>query len=173
MQPTHFSRRILLPANNRFIALTLAVALIFNMLPIGRLPGIPDWVALVLVFWCIHQPMKIGMGIAFFLGLLMDVVDGSVMGQHPMAYVLMAFVAGELSKRILWFQLSMQMLHIAVLLLGMQGVMLMVRLAGGGDFPGMLWFLSSLTAVALWHPLTYLLLLPQYQPVERDDTRPI
>ncbi|MDP2752303.1 MAG: rod shape-determining protein MreD [Rhodocyclaceae bacterium] len=173
MQPTHFSRQILLPANHRFIALTLVVALLFNMLPMGRMVGIPDWVALVLVFWCIHQPMKIGMGVAFFLGLFMDVVDGSVMGQHPMAYVLMAFAAGEFSKRILWFRLSMQMLHVVVLLLGMQGVMLMVRMMGGGDFPGVLWFLGSLTAVALWYPLTYLLLLPQYQPVERDDTRPI
>ena len=48
MQPTHSSRRILLPVRNWFIVLTLFLALVLNLVPFGRLPGIPDWVALVL-----------------------------------------------------------------------------------------------------------------------------
>jgi rod shape-determining protein MreD len=51
--------------------------------------------------------------------------------------------------------------------------MVVARLMGGAEFPGLLFFLSSFVAAALWHPLTYLLLLPQYRPVERDDNRPI
>ena len=58
------------------------------------------------------------MGAAFVLGLLMDVADGSVMGQHALAYVLLAFAAGGLSRRILWFPLSQQALHVLPLLLG-------------------------------------------------------
>ena len=75
VQPTHSSNRILLPARNWFIALSIAVALLLNLIPFGRLPVIPDWVALVLTFWCIHQSLKVGMGAAFFLGLAMDVAD--------------------------------------------------------------------------------------------------
>jgi rod shape-determining protein MreD len=173
MQPTNSSRRILLPVKAWFIALTLILAFFLNLVPVGRLPGIPDWVALVLTFWCVHQPLKVSMGVAFVFGLLMDVADASVMGQHALAYVLLAFAAGGLSRRILWFPLLQQALQILPLLLGAQAVMLVARLIGGGEFPGLWWFLASFVATALWYPLTYLLLLPQFQPVERDHTRPI
>lgn len=173
IQPTHSSRRILLPARGWFIWLSLALALFLNLIPFGRLPGVPDWVALVLTFWCIHQPLRIGMGSAFLLGVLMDIVDGSVMGQHALAYVPLAFAAGGLSRRILWFPLGQQALHVLPMLFVAQLVMVVARLMGGAEFPGLLYFLSSFVAAALWHPLTYLLLLPQYRPVERDENRPI
>jgi rod shape-determining protein MreD len=173
MQPTQSSRRILLPVKTWFIVLTLVLALFLNLMPLGRLPALPDWVALTLAFWCIHQPLKVNMGTAFLLGLLMDVADASLMGQHALAYVLLAFAAGGLSRRILWFPLLQQALQVLPLLLGTQVVMLLVRLAAGDEFPGLPWFLGSLVATLLWYPLTYLLLLPQFQPVERDDNRPI
>lgn len=172
-QPTHRSNRILLPAHGWFIWASLLVAVFLNLIPLGRLPGVPDWVALVLTFWCIHQPLKISMGTGFVLGLAMDVADGSVMGQHALAYVLLAFTATGLSRRILWFPLLHQAAHVLPMLLGTQIVMLAARMVGGAEFPGLLWFLSSFLATALWHPLTYLLLLPQYRPVDRDDNRPI
>ena len=109
-------------------------------MPLGRFPVVPDWVALVLTFWCIHQPLKVGMGAAFVLGLVMDVADASVMGQHALAYVLLAFAASGLSRRILWFPLLQQALHVLPLLLGAQLVMLATRLVGGAEFPGVLWF---------------------------------
>lgn len=173
MQPTYSSRRILLPARSWFIFLTLSLSLFANLIPLGRFPIFPDWVALVLTFWCIREPLRVSMGAAFVLGLLMDVADASVMGQHALAYVMLAFAAGGLSRRILWFPLGQQALHVLPLLLGAQIAMLVIRLAAGAEFPGLLWFVGSLVGAALWYPLTYLLLLPQYQPVERDENRPI
>ncbi len=173
MQPNYSSNRILLPVRSWFIFATLLLALLLNMIPVGRVPGIPDWVAVVLAFWCIHQTLRVGMGAAFLLGLVMDVADGSVLGQHALAYVVLAFIAGGLSRRILWFPLMQQALHVLPMLLGTQLIMLVVRMSVGGEFPGVLWFLSSFVAAAIWHPLTYLLLLPQFRPVERDDNRPI
>ncbi len=173
IQPTHASRRILLPARPWFIHLSLATAFVLNLLPLGRLPGVPDWVALTLAFWCIHQPLKIGMGTAFTLGLAMDVASASAMGQHSLAYVLLAFLAGSMSRRVLWFPLPQQALHVLPMLLGAQLVMLLVRLTTGGEFPGLGYFFGSLVAALLWHPLSYLLLWPQYQPLERDENRPI
>jgi rod shape-determining protein MreD len=173
MQPTHSSNRILLPVRNWFILATLLLALFLNLIPVGRFPGIPDWIAVVLTFWCIHQPHRVGMSAAFIFGLVMDVADGSLLGQHALAYVLLVFVAGGLSRRILWFPLGQQALHVLPMLLGSQLIMLVIRLISGGEFPGFSWFLSSIFAALLWHPLTYLLLLPQFRPVERDDNRPI
>ncbi len=173
MQPTHSSNRILLPVRAWFIFLTLLVALSLNMIPFGRLPGLPDFVALTLAFWCVREPFKVGMGAAFLLGIAMDVANASVMGQHSLAYVLLGFAASGLSRRILWFPLSQQALHILPLLLGAQLVMLATRMIGGAEFPGVLYFFSSLAASLLWYPLTYLLLLPQFQSMEKDDNRPI
>jgi rod shape-determining protein MreD len=173
IQPIHSSRRILLPARSWFIYFSLAMALALNLIPFGRLPGIPDWFALTLAFWCIHQPLKVGMAAGFFFGVVMDVANGSVMGQHALAYVLLVFAAGGLSRRILWFPLGQQALQIWPMLLGTQVVMVLVRMVTGAEFPGVLYFLSSFVAVLLWHPLNYLLLLPQYRPAERDDNRPI
>jgi rod shape-determining protein MreD len=173
MQPTHTSKRILRPVSNWFIVLTLFLALVLNLIPFGRLPGIPDWAALALAFWCVHQPLKVGMAAGFVLGLAMDVADASVMGQHALAYVLLAFAAAGLSRRVLWFPLSQQALHVLPLFLGMQLVMMAVRMLSGAEFPGLLWFLSSFVATLLWHPLTYLLLIPQFRPEDKDVNRPI
>lgn len=173
MQPTHSSRRILLPVSNWFIVLTLFLALLLNLIPFGRLPGIPDWVALVLAFWCVHQPLKVGMAAGFMLGLAMDVADASVMGQHALAYVLLAYAAAGLSRRMLWFPLAQQALHVLPMFLGMQLVMMLTRMLAGAEFPGVLWFLSSFTATLFWHPVTYLLLIPQFQSQDKDVNRPI
>ena len=173
MQPTHSSNRILRPVRGWFMALTLLVAMFLNMIPLGRLPGFPDCVALVLAFWCIREPLKIGMGSAFLLGMAMDVVDASVIGQHSLAYVLLAYAACSLSRRILWFPLIEQALQMLPLLLLSQVVMLVARMATGAEFPGLLYFLGSISATLLWIPLTYLLLLPQYQPHEKDENRQI
>jgi rod shape-determining protein MreD len=173
MPATHSSRRILLPVKRWFIFVSLIAAMFLDMIPLGQLPFVPDWVALTLAFWCIREPRKVGMGSAFLLGIAMDVADASVMGQHPLAYVALAFAANALSRRILWFPLQQQALHVLALLLATQLVMLVARMMGGGDYPGHLYLLSSIIAAALWHPMTYMLLLPQYRATERDDTRPI
>jgi rod shape-determining protein MreD len=173
MQPTHSSRRILLPVKGWFILLTLFIALFLNLLPLGRINGVPDWVALVLAFWCVREPLKVGMASAFALGLISDVADASLMGQHALAYVVLAFAATGLSRRILWFPLGQQALHILPLLFGAQLIMLLVRMLGGAEFPGVMHLVAPLIATALWYPLTYLLLIPQYQPVDRDENRPI
>lgn len=173
IQPTHSSRRILLPVRQWFILFSLAAALFLNLVPFGISFGLPDWVALVLAFWCVREPLRVGLGTAFVAGLLMDVASGSVMGQHPLAYLLLAFAAAGLSRRILWFPLVQQALHILPLLLATQGVMVVARLVGGADFPGWGYFLGSFTGALLWFPLTFVLLLPQYQPIEKDENRPI
>ncbi len=173
MQPTHRSNRILLPAKTWFVYLSLLIALGLSYIPTGRLPGVPDWVAVVLAFWCIREPLRVGMGAAFVFGILVDIGHGAAMGQHALAYVLLAYLAMSVSRRVLWFRVPQQALHILPLLLLTQVIMVVVRVIGGAEFPGPWYFLSSFTGTLLWIPLSFLLLLPQYQPVERDENRPI
>lgn len=173
MQPTHRSSRILLPVRHWFIVVSLALALFLELLPLGRVHGMPEWLALAIAFWSVREPHKVGMSVAFLLGIVMDVAGGAIMGQHALAYVMVAYGGAFLSRRILWFGLWLQALHVFPMMLGMQLIVLLVRMAVGGEFPGWTWLLSSLTTTLLWPPFTYLLLLPQYQPMEKDENRPI
>lgn len=173
MQPTHRSSRILRPVRQSFVVLTLFVALLLNLVPVSGTSLVPDWVALVLAFWCVREPLRVGTITAFVLGLVMDVAYGSLMGQHALAYVLLAYAAATLSRRILWFPLWQQALHIFPMLLLMQVLMVLVRLVAGDEFPGWNYFLASAVATLLWYPLTFLLLLPQFRPAEKDENRPI
>ncbi len=173
MQPTFTSSRILLPVRPWFITLTLVLALLLNLMPTAHWSGVPDWVALVLCFWSVREFRKVSMGWSFILGLAMDVADGSLMGQHALAYVLMSYIASSLSRRILWFPLLQQALQVFPLLFMVQVLQLAARMATGAAFPGFGYLIGPLVAALLWVPATYVLLLPQYQPVERDENRPI
>lgn len=173
MQPTNRSSRILLPVKLWFVYLSLIAALGLEYIPTGRVPGIPDWVALVLAIWSVREPLRIGMGVGFVFGLLVDVGQGAAMGQHALAYVVLAYVANGAARRVLWFPLLQQAIHMLPLFLLTQVLMLVVRVLAGAEFPGWSYFLSSLSSALLWAPLSILLMLPQYRPVDRDDNRPI
>jgi len=173
MQPTNRSSRILLPVKLWFVYLSLIAALGLEYIPTGRVPGIPDWVALVLAIWCVREPLRIGMGVGFVFGLLVDVGQGAAMGQHALAYVVLAYVANGAARRVLWFPLLQQAIHMLPLFLLTQVLMLVVRVLAGAELPGWSYFLSSLSSALLWAPLSILLMLPQYRPVDRDDNRPI
>lgn len=173
MQPNFGSSRLLQPARPWFILLSIFVSLLLNFLPTSHWIWVPDWVALVLCFWCIREIRHVGMGWAFILGLLMDVADGAILGQHGFAYVLMAYAAASLSRRILWFPVGQQALQIMPLLILAQAIQAIMRMLVGGDFPGWGFFIGPLIATLLWVPMTFLLLLPQYRPVEQNPDRPI
>jgi rod shape-determining protein MreD len=165
--------RILLPANAGYMAFTLVLALLFNLLPWRDVTGLPDVVALVLTFWCVHQPRKIGIGMAWFLGLVMDAGNGALLGQHAFAYSFLAFASISLHRRILWFSTWRQAAHVLMLLLASQLLMLAVRLVAGGAFPGLTYFAGSFIAAALWPSVSFLLLLPQRRHGSVDENRPI
>src|SRR5260221_13506422 len=165
--------RILLPVKVSYMALTVVLAILFNLLPWHDLIGVPDMAALVVAFWCVRQPRRMGIGIAWFVGLVMDAGNGALLGQHAFAYAFLAFGAITLHRRILWFSLSQQAAHRLLLLLASQALMLGVRLAAGGVFPGPLYFAGSLTAAALWPTVSFLLLLPQRRPESVDENRPL
>ena len=68
-------QQLLLPASPTFIWASLLTALLLDMLPFGRNPWMPDFMALVLVFWNVHQPLRIGIALAFMFGLESSVID--------------------------------------------------------------------------------------------------
>lgn len=164
---------ILLPVSSIFITLSMMAAFVLNLLPWGQWIGVPDFVALVLVFWSIHQPRKVGIGVAFCMGLLMDVHDASLLGQNALAYTLLSYFAIMIHRRVLWFPTATQALHVFPLLLVAQVVQLLVRMVVSGKFPGWFYFTESFVSALLWPVVTWMLLAPQRRAIDRDETRPI
>jgi rod shape-determining protein MreD len=129
-------QQLLLPANPLFIWGSLIAGLLVNMLPLGRTPWMPDALALVLVFWSVHQPLRIGIGAAFMFGVAMDVHQAALLGQHALAYTTLSYFAITIHRRLLWFSVPSQALQVLPLLAAAHAVELTIRMLAGGTFPG-------------------------------------
>jgi rod shape-determining protein MreD len=167
------SSQLLLPLNPLFMWFTLLVAFMLNLVPFGRAPGLPDLLALTLVFWNVHQPLRVGVGAAFVFGLMMDVHDGALLGQHALSYTLLSFFAITFHRRLLWFTVPSQAIQVLPLFAGAHAVSLLVRLMAGGMFPGWAIALAPLFEALLWPIATWALLAPQRRPPDRDENRPL
>lgn len=167
------SDQLLLPANPLFIALSLLLAFAVNLLPLGRVPGMPDLLAVTLVFWNVHQPRRVGVGLAFLFGLLMDAHQGALLGQHALAYTLLSYVAITIHRRLLWFGVVEQAVQIMPLFFAAHGVSLLVRLIAGDMFPGWWLLLAPVFESLLWPVVTILLLAPQRRAPDPDQNRPL
>jgi rod shape-determining protein MreD len=167
------SNQLLLPVNLMFVWFTLVAAFAVNLLPVGRHPAAPDALALVLVFWNVHQARRVGVGVAFACGLLMDVHNGAILGQHALAYTLLAYFATAIHRRLLWFGLPLQALQILPLFIAAHFVSFAVRMIVGGMLPGWPALLAPVFEALLWPLIAWLLLAPQRRAPDRDQNRPL
>lgn len=171
------TRQILLPASPWFIWLSLILAILFNFSQNfywgGWLDWAPDLLAITLVFWSTHQPQRIGMGSAFMFGLIMDVHQTSLLGQHALGYTLLSFVAITLHRRVLWFKITTQAIQLLPLFVVFHLVELLLRKLFGGAWPNWTFIFSPLIETALWPVVSALLLMPQRRSPDPDATRPL
>jgi rod shape-determining protein MreD len=167
------SDQLLLPLNPIYLWLSLLLAFALNLVPVGRVPALPDFLAVALVFWAVHQPLRVGVGACFVFGLMMDVHDGALLGQHALAYTLMGFLAIAVHRRLLWFAVPSQALQVLPLFAAAHAVSLIVRMFAGGMFPGWELVFAPLVEALLWLPATVILLAPQRRPPDPDENRPL
>ena len=171
MRPGH--QQLLLPVNPLFVWGSLIVALLIDMLPLGRAAWTPDVLALVIVFWSVHQPARIGIGAAFVFGIFMDVHQSAMLGQHALSYTMLGFLAIMVHRRLLWYPVFSQALQVLPLFALSHLVELVIRLIGGGVFPGWTLFIGPVIEAALWPLVSVLLLAPQRRTPEPDANRPL
>jgi len=157
---------ILRPARPWFILLTMVLAFAGNLLPFSGVAQTlkPDFVALVLLYWCIQAPRYVGVGIAWFVGLLMDVGDATYFGQHALAYAMLAYGAEYFRRRVLRFSPWQQAAQVAVLLGLCAGVVLVIRYVGGAPLPRWTYVVPSLVGALLWPLVSVVLQWPQRPP---------
>lgn len=164
---------LLLPVNPFFIWFSLLLAMALNMLPWGRWAAVPDFLAVALVFWNVHQPRRVGVGAAFVFGMFIDVHQGALLGQHALAYTLLSFFAITVHRRLLWFTVGSQAVQILPLFVAAHAVTLLVRMVSGGSFPGWGLVLAPVLESLLWPVAAVVLLAPQRRPPDRDKNRPL
>jgi rod shape-determining protein MreD len=157
------------PISNAFIASSVLVALFLNGLPwegIGLIMR-PDFVAVVMLYWCTHKPLRVGIGLTWAVGILADVADASLFGQHALAYTLLAFGGVMLHHRLKMFNLRQQTTHVFIVLALTYAVYALVHWQVSGY---MVWsyFFGCLTSTLLWAPLSLMFQAAQRIHADRD-----
>jgi rod shape-determining protein MreD len=104
---------------------------------------------------------------------MMDVHEGARLGQHALSYTVLSYGAIAIHRRLLWFGLLEQALHVLPLFVAAKLVSMVARLAVGGMFPGWTLLLAPLFEALLWPLATLLLLAPQRRPPDPDANRPL
>jgi len=164
---------LLLPVRPAFIWVSLAIALLVNLVPLGPMPARPDILALTLAFWAVHQPRRVGLGAAFVLGLVMDVHAGALLGQHALGYTLMMFAALVIQRRLLWYSAGSQALQILPVLVLSHAAGWLARAVAGDGWPDAWVWVAPLIEAVLWPLASWVLLAPQRRPPDPDENRPL
>lgn len=141
------------------IVLTFLAAYFLTLVPLPEAieRARPEWVALVLIYWCMAVPERVGVGIGWLAGLVQDMVQATLLGQHALAYAVLAYLTLRLHQRIRVFPIWQQAITVMILLLLVR--MLLLWVYGTIGRPALGWedWLSALTGTLLW-PLLFVLL---------------
>lgn len=141
------------------IPLSLVIGLTLLILPLPEWARIyrPDWVALFLIYWSMALPKRVGLWTAFITGLFVDVSQGTLLGQHSMALLVIIFINLNLHQRIRVMSLAGQALYVFMLLLINQLVVVWIEGMLQRHPPVMAYFGPALTGMAIW-PWVFILL---------------
>lgn len=148
------------PNGTWFIALTLVVAGILGVMPLPAWLEIwrPEWIALVLVYWVIALPHRVGLFTAWFVGLFIDVLEGSLLGLNAIVLTLIAYVALSLYQRLRMFTPLQQSTTILMIIGVAQLLIFWALTATGQNTPQNLVFVVSAISSAIVWPLIFVLL---------------
>jgi len=150
---------------------TLAAAMAITILPLP--PGLelwqPDWVALVLIYWCLESRTVFSLGSAFVVGLVLDLLTGSLLGMHALEFVILIYLVTRFRARLRFFPPWQQALSVLALLLNDRIIVLWIIGLRGDAFPAMGFWLSPVIGMLIWPWL--FLLLDRYRGAIRN--RPV
>ncbi len=166
-------QELLLPVEPWYIVLTIMIGFLLGLVPFPNAWWVPDFLALVLVFWLIFQPHRVGIFVSWLMGILVDVHRAAALGENAMTYTLMAYFALMLHQRIRWFGSWLQALHILPILFVPQLARMILRMYTAGESPSWSIFSSCLVGALLWPIVSYILFSRQRRAIAKDDTRPI
>jgi len=137
---------------NGIIAMSFIVALMLTALPLPdwAVNWRPAWVAIVLIYWCMAVPDRVGIFIAWFLGLLLDVQQGTVLGQNALGMILIAVLTINAHQRMRAYPLLQQAVLVCFYLLFYELIMLLVSGYLGTSTRNWTYWMPAITSMLLW-----------------------
>ncbi len=125
-------------------------------LPQALLPFKPYWLALILVYWALETPERVGLGLAFVLGLIGDTLTGELLGEQALRLCILCFIILRFRSRLRLFPMWQQSLALFVLLINDRIVLLMIRACAGEPSPPAAFWLAPVAGMLAW-PWLFLL----------------
>jgi rod shape-determining protein MreD len=138
-------------------SLVLAYLLQLMPLPAPLLPFKPYWLGLVIVYWSLEEPERVGLGRAFAFGLLGDVLHGDLLGEQALRLAALVFIVIRFRARLRFFPMWQQALAVFALLLNDRVIVLMVRAFANDPLPPATFWLAPVAGMLAW-PWIFLLL---------------
>src|SRR5210317_471713 len=141
------------------ILLTIVAAILLALLPVPEALQAfkPYWVALVMIYWSMETRNTLNLGLAFLIGLLVDVLSGSLMGLHALSLVIMVFLVQRFRSRLRFFPPWQQALSVLGLLVNDRIILIWIIILLGEPVPTWKYWLPPLAAMVIW-PWLFLLL---------------
>lgn len=146
------------PANLAMVYLSLLLAVLCQLFPwVGQ--GVifrPDFMLVVLIYWLFRAPNLCNVGTAWFVGLLVDLATGSLLGQHALTFTITAFIGLSYQRRLVLFNAWQLTAYVLALLVFERVAILLLKLFSGNDSPGWYYFWPIVTSMLLWQCMIFI-----------------
>ncbi len=145
--------------NGWIIVVSMIVALMLTSMPLPEIVQNwrPAWALLVLIYWCMALPHRVGIGSGWLFGLCVDVLQGSMLGQHAMGFAVVAFIATTVHQRIRVFPLWQQSLIVGAMLAIEMLLTYLVRGIADISDVGVVYWAPLVASIMLW-PWVFIIL---------------
>ena len=132
--------------------MTFVLGFVLSALPLPEtiINWRPCWLAMFLIYWCMALPERVGIPSAWFLGLLLDVQQSFVFGQHALGFTFLAYIIIHNHKRLRVYPLLQQAIMVFIYLLTYKALMLLVTFFSGKIAYTWFYWLPALTSMFIW-----------------------
>jgi rod shape-determining protein MreD len=146
------------------------LGLVFAIIPLPETVSAarPFLLAMLLAYWAMEVPLKVGLTTAFVLGLLGDLVSSTLLGEQALRLVVLVFLVQRFRARLRFFPLWQQALAIGLLLLNDRVVVALIHLVVGAPQHSWISWLAPILGMVLWPWLFVLLDMARLRARERS-----
>jgi rod shape-determining protein MreD len=141
------------------IFFTLVIAIALMLVPLPSILDImrPYWVGLVIIYWCLEAQGRISLGLAFTIGIVLDLLSASLLGMHALSLVIIVYLVTRFRARLRFFPPWQQALSVLALLMNDRIILLWIISLRGEPLPTLQFWLPPIVGTLVW-PWLFLLL---------------
>lgn len=141
------------------IVVTFLIAIVLAVMPLPEWARLyrPQWVTLVLIYWTLALPQRVGVTVGFSLGILLDALTGTLLGQHALSLSLIAYITLKTHQRVRLFPLWQQSVFVLGMLLLERLLTAIAMGVAGRGVAGVEFWLATVFGALLW-PWAYFIL---------------